>query len=50
MTWDREQTTPTERPKFVGEVAPTFADRGCQVNVLNTEHKTIDIFLEKETI
>jgi hypothetical protein len=27
----REQTMPTERPPLVGEVVPTFADRGCRV-------------------
>jgi hypothetical protein len=27
----RERTIPTERPPFVGEVVPTFADRGCRV-------------------
>jgi hypothetical protein len=27
----RERTTPTERPPLVGEVVPTFADRGCCV-------------------
>jgi hypothetical protein len=25
----RERTMPTERPPLVGEVVPTFADRGC---------------------
>jgi hypothetical protein len=28
---DRERTMPTERPPLVGEVVPTFADRGCCV-------------------
>jgi hypothetical protein len=27
----RELTMPTERPPFVGEVVPTFADIGCCV-------------------
>jgi hypothetical protein len=27
----RERTTPTDRPPLVGEVVPTFADRGCCV-------------------
>jgi hypothetical protein len=27
----RERTMPTERPPIVGEVTPTFADRGCRV-------------------
>jgi hypothetical protein len=27
----RERTMPTERRPFVGEVVPTFADRGCCV-------------------
>jgi hypothetical protein len=27
----RERTMPTERPPLVGEVVPTFADRGCCV-------------------
>jgi hypothetical protein len=27
----RKRTMPTERPPFVGEVVPTFADRGCCV-------------------
>jgi hypothetical protein len=27
----RQRTMPTERPPLVGEVVPTFADRGCRV-------------------
>jgi hypothetical protein len=27
----RERAMPTERPPLVGEVVPTFADRGCRV-------------------
>jgi hypothetical protein len=27
----RARTMPTERPPLVGEVVPTFADRGCRV-------------------
>jgi hypothetical protein len=27
----RERTMPTERPPLVGEVVPSFADRGCCV-------------------
>jgi hypothetical protein len=27
----RERTMPTELPPHVGEVVPTFADRGCRV-------------------
>jgi hypothetical protein len=27
----RKRTMPTERPPLVGEVVPTFADRGCCV-------------------
>jgi hypothetical protein len=27
----RQRTMPTERPPLVGEVVPTFADRGCCV-------------------
>jgi hypothetical protein len=27
----REQTIKTEQPLLVGEVVPTFADRGCHV-------------------
>jgi hypothetical protein len=27
----RERTIPTERPPHVGEVVPTFEDRGCHV-------------------
>src|SRR5215471_11420932 len=27
----RERTIPTERPPPVGELVPTFADRGCHV-------------------
>jgi hypothetical protein len=26
-----EQTIPTERPPLVGEIVPTFADKGCRV-------------------
>jgi hypothetical protein len=28
---DRERTIPTKRPPRVGEVMPTFAERGCRV-------------------
>jgi hypothetical protein len=31
MAWVREQTMPTDQPPHVGEVLPTFADRGCHV-------------------
>jgi hypothetical protein len=31
MTLVRERTMPTERPPLVGEVVPTFVDRGCRV-------------------
>jgi hypothetical protein len=27
----RARTLPTERPPLVGEVVPTFADKGCHV-------------------
>jgi hypothetical protein len=27
----RQRTMPTERPPLLGEVVPTFADRGCSV-------------------
>jgi hypothetical protein len=27
----RERTIPTERPPLVGELVPSFADRGCRV-------------------
>jgi CBS-domain-containing membrane protein len=27
----QERTIPTEQPPLVGEVMPTFADRGCHV-------------------
>jgi hypothetical protein len=31
MVWGRERTIPTEWPPLIGEVMPTFADRGCNV-------------------
>jgi hypothetical protein len=27
----RERTMPTERPPIIGEIVPTFADKGCRV-------------------
>jgi hypothetical protein len=34
----RKQTKPTERPPLVGEVVPTFADRGCCVVSATDSH------------
>jgi hypothetical protein len=34
----RERTMPTERPPLVGEVVPTFADRGCCVVSATDSH------------
>jgi hypothetical protein len=34
----RERTIPTERPPLVGEVVPTFADRGCHVVSTTDRH------------
>jgi hypothetical protein len=34
----RERTMPTERPPLVGEVVPTFADRGCRVVSATDSH------------
>jgi hypothetical protein len=34
----RERTMPTERPPLVGEVMPTFADRGCRVVSATDSH------------
>jgi hypothetical protein len=34
----RERTMPTERPPLVGEVGPTFADRGCCVVSATDSH------------
>jgi hypothetical protein len=34
----RERTIPTERPPLVGEVVPTFADRGCCVVSATDSH------------
>jgi hypothetical protein len=34
----RERTMPTERPPLVGEVVPTFADRGCCVVSVTDSH------------
>jgi hypothetical protein len=31
VTLAREQTISTERPPLVGEVLPSFADKGCSV-------------------
>jgi hypothetical protein len=33
-----ERTMPTERPPLVGEVVPTFADRGCGVVSATDSH------------
>jgi hypothetical protein len=34
----RERTMPTKQPPFVGEVVPTFADRGCCVVSATDSH------------
>jgi hypothetical protein len=34
----RERTMPTEHPPLVGEVVPTFADRGCRVVSATDSH------------
>jgi hypothetical protein len=34
----RERTIPTERPPLVGEVVPTFSNRGCRVVSATDSH------------
>jgi hypothetical protein len=34
----RERNIPTERPPLVGELVPTFADRGCRVASATDSH------------
>jgi hypothetical protein len=34
----RERTMTTERPPLVGEMVPTFADRGCRVVSATDSH------------
>jgi hypothetical protein len=36
----REWTIPTKRPPLVGEVVPTFADRGCRVISATDFHRS----------
>jgi hypothetical protein len=38
MVLVRERTMPTEPPPLVGEVVPTFADRGCCVVSATDSH------------
>jgi hypothetical protein len=33
-----ERTIPTERPPLLGEVVPTFVDRGCRVVSATDSH------------
>jgi hypothetical protein len=44
MVWVRERTTPTERPRPVGEVIAKFADRGCHVVSLTDPYGRIPSF------
>jgi hypothetical protein len=41
MVLVRELTIPTERPPLVGEVMPTFADRGCHVVSVTDSYRRI---------
>jgi hypothetical protein len=43
----RERTIPTERPPLVGEVVPTFADRGCHVVGATDPYSRILGFLDR---
>jgi hypothetical protein len=47
MALVRKRTIPTERPPFVGEVVPTFADRGCRVISAMDSHGRILYFLDR---
>jgi hypothetical protein len=47
MVWVRERTIPTERPPLVGEVMPTFADRGCHVVSMMDPYGRIFGFLDR---
>jgi hypothetical protein len=40
---------PTERPPLLGEVVPTFADRGCCV-VSATNPPMYDVFIYKSSV
>jgi hypothetical protein len=43
----RERIIPTERPPHVGEVVPTFADRGCHVVSVTDPYGRILDFLDR---
>jgi hypothetical protein len=43
----RERTIPTERPPLVGEVMPTFEDRGCHVVSMTDPYGRILGFLDR---
>jgi hypothetical protein len=47
MALVRERTIPTERPQLVGEISPTFADRGCFVVSTVDPHSRIRVFLDR---
>jgi hypothetical protein len=47
MVWVRERTIPTELPPLVGEVMPTFADKGCHVISATDPYGLILDFLDK---
>jgi hypothetical protein len=47
MVLVRERTIPTERPPLVGEVSPTFEDRGCHVVSVTDPYGCILGFLDR---
>jgi hypothetical protein len=47
MVWVCERTIPTERPPLVGEVMPTFSDRGFHVVIVTDPYGSILGFLDR---
>jgi hypothetical protein len=47
MVCVRQRTIPTERPSLVGEVMPSFADRGCHVVSVTDPYGRILGFLDR---
>jgi hypothetical protein len=47
VAWVRERIIPTERPPLVGELVPTFTDRGCHVFSVMDPYGRILAFLDR---
>jgi hypothetical protein len=47
VSWVRERTIPTQRPRLPGEVNAIFADRGCHIVSVTDPYARIHTFLDR---